>query len=88
MLCTSKIRPFPHHDHEIVCTRTDHTHTEHHGVVRDMAHPGSKTAITWFEHDRRAYRGRWPGLCRRNVDCILPDGHPRKCHIEKPPGVL
>ena len=75
MSCDAKIRPFP--DNREVACEEQGDHEKHRGVVRDMAYPGSETAITWFESDRRTYHGDWPGACTscRAHQARLPRGH-------------
>lgn len=55
--------------------------TQHSGVVKDYAYPGSRTTITWYEHDRRNFRGGF-ARCGEPTPtgltmgaCILPVGH-------------
>ena len=71
-MCDAKIRPFPN-PHEVTCERDDGPHDEHKGAVRDYAYPGSKTELTWFESDRRTFRGEW-ARCPL-TGCVLPAGH-------------
>lgn len=77
MTCAAKIRPFPNPT-EVTCERGDERHDEHRAVLRDYAYPGSETVLTWFESDRRNYRGEWspcPPLSRDGIHCVLPAGH-------------
>jgi hypothetical protein len=73
-MCEAKIRPLPN-DTEIRCGLTG-DHTEHQGVLKDYAHPGSVTTIFWMEEDRRTFRGDWVP-CPNN--CTLPAGHWGRC---------
>lgn len=70
MGCDAKIRPFPG-DLEVQCER-DHTDTKHEGTIRDYAYPGSATVLSWFEDDRRTFRGTWSPCLGY---CTLPHGH-------------
>lgn len=74
-MCDAKIRPFPDAT-ELACN-CDHAHgdSEHHATLRDYAYPGSATMITWFEDDRRNFRGDWVECVEPG--CMLPGGHPR-----------
>lgn len=74
MSCEAKIRPMPN-DTEIECG-LEPGHTDaHSGVLRDYAFPGSATTVTWYDDDRRNFRGEWMECPERG--CILPAGHPR-----------
>lgn len=72
--CDARIRPFPH-ELELMCTREFHngSDTRHESVVADYAYPGSRTVLTWFESDRRNFRGEWIECPERA--CGLPCGH-------------
>lgn len=76
MQCDAKIRPFPAPSVELQC---EHemvpAHEMHHSTLRDYAHPGSATTLTWEESDRRTFRGDWIECPERG--CVLPGGHPR-----------
>lgn len=79
MICDARIRPFPvGNDTDIACERDDH-HTQHRGTLRDYAHAGSATVVSWDEWDRRTFRGGWPGRCQKVEGCTLPVGHRGKC---------
>ena len=72
--CDARLRPFPN-DTEIRCEKSGESeHYEHSGMLSDYAYPGSKTWISWFEDDRRCFRGEWPGPCDTE-GCVLPSGH-------------
>lgn len=74
--CGARIRPMhPVNDTEVRCDLIDNGHTEHLGVLRDYAYPGSTTTVEWLHGDRRMYYGDWPGNCLSN-GCMLPLGHP------------
>jgi hypothetical protein len=77
--CDAKIRPFPS-DTELTCIETVAGHDQHIGVAWDMAYPGSATEITWFEDDRRNFRGEYRPCPEQG--CVLPGGHPRDHHVE------
>lgn len=74
--CDAKIRPFPvGNQTEIHCEQERWPHDgEHSGVLRDYAHPGSETVISWDEQDRRNFRGEWAD-CPLFPGCILPASH-------------
>lgn len=76
MTCDAKIRPFPDAT-EVTCERDGERHDEHEGVVRDKAWPGSETRLTWWESDRRTFRGEWRACEPLSYEfgCILPRGH-------------
>lgn len=73
MACDAKIRPFPNAV-EVQCELV-HTDEKHQGTIRDYAYPGSATIVSWFEADRRTYRGVWVPCPHLQGQCILPDGH-------------
>lgn len=77
--CDAKIRPFPNPT-ELTCERDDPPHAEHHATLRDYAYPGSATVMTWFEDDRRTFRGEW-APCAGIALCVLPAGH-RGEHVQ------
>lgn len=82
MKCDAKIRPFPG-DTEVECDYTAPSligHTEHEGVVKDYAYPGSRTTLHWNEHDRRTFRGEW-APCDKTEGCICPRAHPGNCAV-------
>lgn len=88
-MCDVKIRPFGQVNPtvELTCEETDEGHYEHWGVLRDYAWEGSATKIHWYEGDRRAYRGEWPGRCPgpqsgMPADCTLPLGHRGRHNLE------
>lgn len=76
--CDARIRPFlnsPSIDCEL--DPFDHQHLvdaglEHRGAIRDAAYPGSVMKVTWYESDRRTFRGEWADCPRA---CTLPAGH-------------
>jgi hypothetical protein len=72
-VCDAAIRPMPDREIEIHCGRVG-LHDEHTGPLRDYAYPGSETAITWHEGDRRNFHLPWPGDCPQPT-CPLPQGH-------------
>ncbi len=77
--CDAKIRPFPNPT-EVTCEfDTIDPHSEHRGMVRDYAYPGSETVITWFESDRRNYHGEWRPCFL--TGCVLPAFHHGE-HVE------
>src|SRR5215471_9923787 len=49
---------YPVNTMEVTCS-LDGPHTEHTGMVRDYAYPGSETLVSWEEDDRRTFRGEW-----------------------------
>jgi hypothetical protein len=71
--CNAKIRPMMD-DTEISCELTTPGHVQHTGKLLDRAYKGSVTEISWLDHDRRNYRGEWPGHCY-DPHCVLPSGH-------------
>ena len=85
--CKAKIRPFPH-ALELQCEgdTVDDDHLgekhmadpKHTAVLRDYAHPGSKTSISWFEKDRRTFYGEF-APCTRTPGCTLPHIHTGGC---------
>lgn len=75
--CPCKIRPFPD-DTEVTCSNTPGHIDRHRGWLIGRAGPGSVTEITWFDDDRRNFRGDWR-QCVATKGCILPAGHPRGC---------
>lgn len=75
--CTARIRPFPH-DQELRCGLVGF-HPQHESVLRDYAHPGSRTTVSWMEDDRRTFHGEWPGACISRPGCPLPSGHRGRC---------
>ncbi len=70
MSCDAKIRPLPD-DTELVCDLSG-PHGLHESTLRDYAYPGSATVISWYEDDRRTFRGDWVAC---PAECILPAGH-------------
>jgi hypothetical protein len=90
--CPYKIRPFPN-DTELQCGKDEHLRLdqqdtepgqtpEHAATLRDYAHPGSVTEVTWLAGDRREFTGDWPGYCRalgHYRDSTLPAGHKGRC---------
>lgn len=73
MACDAKIRPFPGPT-ELQCEHND-PHPEmvpHEATLRDYAYPGSETVVSWYENDRRTFRGDWAPC---SGTCILPAGH-------------
>lgn len=69
--CDARIRPFTNAT-ELRCEATG-DHSQHHGVLRDYAYPGSETTISWADTDRRNFRGEWIECPSRG--CMLPAGH-------------
>lgn len=77
MTCGAKLRPFPD-DTEVECeSKEPEPHTEHHAALRDYAFPGSLTTLTWFDVDRRTFRGEWAECS--HYWCPLPAGHQGGC---------
>lgn len=75
--CPWSMRPFPN-ETQIDCEKPEHLPVDgqHSATLRDYAHPGSTTVITWFAGDRREFTGVWPGYCGDNdAPCTLPRGH-------------
>lgn len=75
--CDAKIRPFPN-DTELQCDGELDTHLNHEATLRDYAFPGSVTTISWFDLDRRTFRGDW-APCSATAGCVLPHGHHGRC---------
>lgn len=89
MECPAKIRPFSGNEIELVCeSQHEQFLDQHFGILRDYAYKGSQTIISWYEDDRRTYRGEWPGVCGKSTNifdtgrtCQLPKNHPRGCDV-------
>lgn len=84
-MCNAKIRPFPTRSLIEVACEVNHDPAleveglEHRAILRDHAFAGSRTEITWFEQDRRTYRGDYLGPCTNALGCVLPAGHRGRC---------
>lgn len=78
MSCDARIAPFPDKAVIVDCEVGDIDHDPHVGVLRDYAFEGSRTELTWFEDDRRTFRGEWVP-CAADAKCILPCNHPGRC---------
>lgn len=83
MTCNARIRPFRMiNDVEVRCEKdVNHGGTTHSGVLRDYAHSGSETQVTWYETDRRLFYSDWPGACNAGIleGCVLPRRHQGRC---------
>lgn len=75
MTCAAKIRPFPNAT-EVQCELGEDHPGRHESVLRNYAHPGSATKLTWADDDRRSFRGEWSRCPAEG--CVLPAGHPRE----------
>lgn len=71
--CNAKIAPFPDKSVIVLCDRSDERHDSHTGTLLNYAGPGSKSNITWWEEDRRNFRGEYIP-CDDNR-CTLPKDH-------------
>jgi hypothetical protein len=78
--CDAHIRPFLDAT-ELVCKEVSDSHSLHSAVLRDYARPGSETAISWNDLDRRTFHGDWPGECHLldPARCVLPRLHRGRC---------
>lgn len=86
MSCDWSIRPFPS-PVQLDCDKDEHlpADPEHHATLRDYAHPGSVSEVTWLDGDRRTFEGSWPGYCTKlgstggRQNCTLPAEHHGRC---------